>query len=169
MDQAQQAQLQQQISQVQAQIDQYNQLRSATTRHLKSLDATKRQQAMALLQKWRDPALEEQAINTIRDLRTTMLGREPTPQELAQGLKIDPGMGNLGLNLAVGATVLMGGLVALSGLYQTLFGRESYLQQELGITSAGSLANKAFHASVWLAAMGAAGFGAYKLFEKVAK
>jgi hypothetical protein len=162
------AQIQQHLNAVQAQIDQYHQQRSTTTRHIKTLPPEQQQQAFLLIQKYRNPEEEAQAVEALRDILATVLGRDPSPQELAQGLRIDLGMSGVALNLAVGATVLIGGLTALSGLYSNLFGRESYLQQELGITSASSLARRIFQGTVWLAAAGAVGYGAYRIVEKVA-
>ncbi len=159
----------QSFAQIQAQIDQYHQLRSGTNRFIDQLQPAQKQTALLLIQKYRDPGLEGQALKTTRDLLTSVYGRDPTKAEFQRGLRIDQGMNGVGLTSAVGATILVGGLVALYGLYQSLFGRESYLQQELGITSTASLASSAFHTGVWVAAMAAVGYGSYYIYGKLVK
>lgn len=158
--------LAQALAETQALINQYNEARSRSN-HV--LNALPQEQALVIIQKFRRPDLEEQAINTLRDVLTSIYGRDPSPEELKQGLQLNPGLGSPWITVAAGVTIVLGGLVSLSGLFRSLFGQESSLQQELGITSASSFASKAFKASVWLASMAAVGYGGFYLYGKLAK
>lgn len=162
-------QIQANLAQVQALIDQYHALRSQTNAFINRLPPEQQNVALAALQKWRDPATEEQALRNLRDVLASIYGRDPSPAEMQRGLRFEQGLSGAGLTTAAGVTLVLAGLVALSGIYQSLFGRESYLQQELGITSASSLRSSLAKAGMWAAVAGAVGYGSYKLSQKLAK
>lgn len=169
----------QEIEQMQVMIDQYHGLRSQTNLFINNLPTEKQQLALEQVKRFRNPETETQALSSLRDILATLYGREATTEELRQGLRINSGMSGIGgtASAAVGATILFGGLVALSGLYSSLFGAEGALQQALGIaptqrepgeTPGSILKEKAKNFGKWAAIMAATGYGGYYLFDRLA-
>jgi hypothetical protein len=89
------------------------------------------EQAQQVVAAWRDPRMEEEAVQQLRAFLQMLLGREPTTSEMEAGPPPSEALGFLPVLVAV--PLIVGGAATLSSLFGYMTERERRMLAEMGV------------------------------------
>jgi hypothetical protein len=120
-------------------------------------------QAAQIIASWRDPRMEQEAVQELRAFLSMLLGREPTTSEMEQG---PPSSEALGILPIIAIPLIIGGAASLSSLFGYLREREETTQAQLGVRPGmlAGLQTFALQALPWVA-VAAGGWTALRLYQ----
>lgn len=121
------------------------------------------EQAAQIIASWRDPRMEEEAVQELRAFLAMLLGREPTTSEMESGPPPGEALGILPL---IAIPLIIGGAASLSTLFGYLTERERTAQAQLGVGQGfgARLQGYAVQALPWVA-VASAGWVALRMYQ----
>jgi hypothetical protein len=121
------------------------------------------EQATQIIAAWRDPRMEEEAVQELRAFLAMLLGREPTTAEMEQG---PPSGESLGILPLIAVPLIIGGAATLSTLFGYLREREVTAQAALGVAQSpwSRMQTYAVQALPWVA-VAAGGWVALRMYQ----
>ena len=120
-------------------------------------------EAAQIIAAWRDPRMEEEAVQELRAFLSMLLSREPTTAEMEQG---PPAGESLGILPLIAIPLIIGGAATLSTLFGYLREREETVQAQLGVTQSpwARMQTYAVQALPWVA-VAAGGWVALRMYQ----